>query len=70
MSSKPPQTPAALPSPVVHREILPNAVYVTNECAELLRCRPSTIRAYVRKGIISGKGKPFRVLGRELFKLV
>lgn len=56
--------------PIVHQQILPDAVYLTDEAARLLRCRPSTIRRAVRLGQISGKGRPFRILGRELFKLV
>jgi hypothetical protein len=57
--------PAANP-----REILPNAIYVTREAAALLRVQPSTIRTAVRLGRISGKGRPFRIRGSELFKLV
>ena len=52
------------------RQILPDAIYLTNEAAELLRCQPSTIRTAVRLGRISGKGRPFRIRGSELFKLV
>lgn len=52
------------------KTILHNAVYLTNEAADLLRCRPSTIRHAVRTGVIHGKGRPFRILGSELFKMV
>ena len=50
-------------------EILPNAIYTTCEAAALVRVKPSTIRAAVRLGKISGKGRPFRIKGSELFKL-
>ena len=50
-------------------EINPSAVYLTNEAAALTRCQPSTIRRAVRLGIIAGRGRPFRILGSELFKL-
>ena len=52
------------------RQILPDAIYLTAEAANLLRVKPSTIRAAVRLGKISGKGRPFRIRGAELFKLV
>jgi hypothetical protein len=52
------------------QEILANAVYLTPEAAALLRVQPSTIRTAVRLGRISGKGRPFRIRGSELFKLV
>ena len=51
------------------QQILPDAIYLTNEAARLLRCQPSTIRAAVRLGKIRGQGRPFRIRGCELFKL-
>jgi hypothetical protein len=57
--------------PAAPREqILPSAVYLTDEAAALVRCQPSTIRAAIRSGKIRGQGRPFRILGSELFKLV
>ena len=44
------------------QEILPNAVYLTNQAAALLQCRPSTIRAAVRTGQIRGLGRPYRAV--------
>jgi hypothetical protein len=58
------QTPAA------SKEILPGAVYLTEEAAAVCRVQPSTIQRAVRRGLIRGKGRPFRILGSELFKLV
>jgi excisionase family DNA binding protein len=48
--------------------IAPNYVYITEEAAALLRCKPSTIRAAIRKGKIRGAGRPFRILGSELLR--
>ncbi len=48
--------------------IVPNAVYITEEAAALLRCKPSTIRSAIRKGKIRGAGRPFRILGSELLR--
>lgn len=54
----------------IKREILPDAIYTTEEAADLCCVMPSTIRAAVRRGIIRGKGRPYRFRGLELFKLV
>lgn len=59
--------PAVVRFPVA---IIPDAIYLTNEAAEIARVEPSTIRAAVRRGIIKGRGRPFRIRGSELFKLV
>ena len=57
-------------STLPREQILAGAVYVTREAARLIRVQPSTIRAAVRSGQIRGKGRPFRILGSELLKLV
>ena len=49
--------------------IVPNAVYVTEEAAALLRCQPSTIRKARRLGKIKAHGRPLRILGSELLRL-
>jgi hypothetical protein len=51
-------------------EIRPGVVYLTNEAAALLRVSASRIQRAVRRGEIRGQGRPFRILGSELFKLV
>jgi len=51
-------------------QILPDAIYTTTEAAAIVRVQPSTIRHAVRTGVIRGKGRPFRIRGIELFKLV
>lgn len=57
-------------SPVRPREeILPNAIYLTDDAAFLTGTSASTICKMVRTGKIRGRGKPFRILGSELLKL-
>ena len=51
------------------KSILSDAIYLTDEAAAIIGVQPSTIRAYVRSGVIRGRGKPFRIRGSELFKL-
>lgn len=51
-------------------QIVAGAVYLTEEAARLIRVQPSTIRHAVRCGKIRAQGRPFRILGSELFKLV
>ncbi len=63
-------TETARESPSSQRvQILADAVYLTEEAAEVVRVKPSTIRHAVRCGHIRGRGRPFRILGSELFKL-
>lgn len=66
--------PAALfkhVGPAISREqIIAGAIYLTDEAALLVRVQPSTIRNAIRTGKIRGKGRPYRILGSELFKLV
>ena len=52
-----------------HPGIVPNAVYITEEAAALLRCQSSTIRKARRLGKIKANGRPLRILGSELLKL-
>lgn len=72
MSTTDPQALLSAPDADVSgpQSILRDAVYLTNEAARLLRVRPSTIRKAVRTGQLRGRGKPFRILGAELFKLL
>ena len=48
--------------------IVPNCVYINEEAAALLRCKPSTIRSAARKGKIRAAGRPLRILGSELLR--
>jgi excisionase family DNA binding protein len=60
----------SIPTPKPEKkEILPNAIYLTDEAAALLGVMTATIRAAVRRGTIRGQGRPFRIRGSELFKL-
>ena len=53
-------------------EINPNEVYTTEEVHTLLKVRPSTTMRLIKKGIIrtAKVGKQYRVLGKELIRLV
>ena len=50
--------------------IISNAVYLTEEAALLCRVKKSTIQKKIRLGLIRGQGRPYRMLGSELLKLV
>jgi excisionase family DNA binding protein len=62
------EPPSAIEAAAPREQILPAAVYLTEEAAELLRCRPSTIRHAVRNGRLRAQGRPFRIIGAELIK--
>ena len=53
-------------------EIKPNEVYTTQEAQQLLKVSPSTTMRLIKKGVIrSAKvGKQYRILGKELLRLV
>ncbi len=58
-------------SPITQkRAIISDAIYTTDEAAILCCVEPSTIRAAVRSGLLTGKGRPYRFRGSELFKMV
>jgi hypothetical protein len=46
------------------------AIWQSENRDQLDDVKPCTIRHFVRIGKIRGKGRPFRILGSELFKLV
>ena len=70
MTTLTPSTESTEPASGIKRQILPDAVYTTDQAAVLCCVQPSTIRSAVRRGIIRGKGRPYRFRGLELFKLV
>ena len=53
-------------------EIKPNQVYTTEEAQNFLRVSNSTIKRCLKKGILKANkvGGRYRVLGRELLRLV
>ena len=53
-------------------EIDPNKVYTTEEAQDFLKISPSTIKRYLKKGIIKANkvGGRYKILGRELLRLV
>ncbi len=53
-------------------EIKPNEVYTTEEAQKLLKISPSTTMRLIKKGIIRTAkiGKQYRILGKELLRLV
>ena len=54
------------------REIKPNEVYTTEEARDFLKISESTIKRHLKRGIIKANkiGGRYRVLGRELLRLV
>jgi excisionase family DNA binding protein len=54
------------------KEIEPNQVYTTKESQDFLRVSNSTIKRFLKKGILKANkvGGRYRVLGRELLRLV
>lgn len=53
-------------------EIKPDAVYTTEEAQKLLKISNSTIKRMLKAGLIRANkvGKQYRILGRELLRLV
>jgi len=56
----------------MHQEILPNAVYTTDEAEKLLKISNSTMKRMLKSGLIRANkvGKQYRILGLELLRLV
>ncbi len=54
------------------KEIKPNEVYTTEEAQDFLRVSNSTIKRFLKGGILKANkvGGRYRVLGRELLRLV
>lgn len=53
-------------------EIKPSKIYTTKEAQDFLRVSSSTIKRFLKKGILEANkvGGRYRVLGRELLRLV
>ena len=54
------------------KEIKPNQVYTTKEAQDFLRVSTSTIKRFLKRGIIKANkvGGRYKILGRELLRLV
>lgn len=54
------------------QEILPHAVYTTEEAEKLLKISNSTMKRMLKNGLIKANkvGKQYRILGLELLRLV
>lgn len=53
-------------------EIKPNEVYTTKEAQNFLKISKSTVKRYLKRGIIKANkvGGRYKILGRELLRLV
>ncbi len=53
-------------------KIHPNKVYTTEETREFLKVSKSTIKRYLKKGIIKANkvGGRYKILGKEILRLV
>lgn len=63
------EPPTQLRGQFQSRAIEPNGIYSTDEAATLVKLSVRTLREKLRIGIISGKGRPYRIKGSELLKL-
>ena len=54
------------------KDIKPNEVYTTKESQDFLKVSNSTIKRFLKKGILKANkvGGRYRVLGKELLRLV
>jgi len=53
-------------------EIKPNEVYTTKETRDFLKVSESTIKRYLKKGIIKANkvGGRYRIFGKEILRLI
>ena len=53
-------------------EIKPNQVYTTKEAKDFLKISDSTIKRWLKKGILRANkiGGTYRILGREILRLI
>lgn len=54
------------------QEIMPNAVYTTDEAEKILKISNSTIKRLLKTGLIRANkiGRQYRIVGKELLRLV
>lgn len=60
------------PTSSAHQEVMPNAIYTTEETKDLLRVSTSTIKRMLKKGLIRANkvGGQYRILGKEILRIV
>jgi len=53
-------------------QIKPNQVYTTKETCDFLKISKSTIKRFLKKGIIRANkvGSQYRILGKEILRLI
>lgn len=56
----------------INEEILPHAVYTTNEAEKILKVSNSTMKRMLKSGLLKANkvGKQYRILGLEILRLV
>lgn len=53
-------------------EIKPDQIYTTEEACDFLKISPSTIKRYLKKGVLKANkvGGRYRIWGREILKVI
>lgn len=56
----------------MNQEIKPYSVYTTNEAQELLKVSKSTMKRFLKNGLIKANklGRQYRILGKEMLRIV
>ncbi len=53
-------------------EIKPNAIYTTEETQIFLKVSPSTMKRFLKRGILKANkiGRQYRILGKEILRII
>lgn len=56
----------------MHKKIQPNAIYTTTEIRVMLKISESTIKRFLKKGVIKANkvGGRYKILGKEILRLI
>ena len=56
----------------MNNEIKPYSVYTTDEAQQLLKVSRSTMKRFLKKGLIKANklGRQYRILGKEILRIV
>lgn len=56
----------------MNNEIKPYSVYTTDEAQQLLKVSKSTMKRFLKKGLIKANklGRQYRILGKEMLRIV